>query len=75
MARDARLAGDTVAAESCLQHIEHYVRLLEAAKRAEVARGKEQTQRMRECQADLTREQDVRTQRLFEAGEAFGKAV
>ena len=42
MARDARLAGDTVVSESCLQHIEHYVRLLEAAKRAEVARREEQ---------------------------------
>jgi hypothetical protein len=53
MANDARLAGDPVAAENCLQHIEHYVRILEAAKRAEDARREEQAQRMRERQAEL----------------------
>jgi sRNA-binding protein len=53
MANDARLAGDPVAAENCLQHVEHYVRRLETAKRAEDARREEQAQRMRERQAKL----------------------
>ena len=48
LAKDAQLAGDIVAAENCLQHVEHYARLLAAAKRAEEARRNEQAQRTRE---------------------------
>ena len=55
LARDAQLAGDTVAAESCLQHVEHYVRRLEAAKRAEDARREEQARRTRERQAEFAK--------------------
>jgi hypothetical protein len=109
LARDAQLAGDTVATESCLQHVEHYVHVLGAAKRAEDARREDQAQRTRERQAELAKanpesgnlyggaialeakaegregdsaqiqkrssQQDARTQRLLEAGEAFGKAL
>jgi hypothetical protein len=75
MASDAQLAGDHVAAENCLQHIEHYVRRLEAAKRAEDARREEQAEQTCARQAELAAEKSARTQRLFEASEAYGKAL
>jgi sRNA-binding protein len=68
MANDARLAGDPVAAENCLQHVEHYVRRLEATKRAEDARREEQARRMRERQAELAAT-------LPENSESSGRAI
>jgi len=48
LARDAQLSGDRVAAESFMQHSEHYLRMLAVAQREQAARQAEQTARQAE---------------------------
>jgi len=73
LARDAQLSGDRVAAESFMQHSEHYSRMLataqkeQAAKQAEhAARQAEQAERQAEQQRQRN-EQRAKQQELAEA--------
>ena len=56
LARDAQLAGDRVAAESFMQHSEHYSRMLAVAQREQAERQAEQAARQAE-QAERNAEQ------------------
>ncbi len=58
LARDAQLSGDRVAAESFMQHSEHYSRMLASAQREQAERQAEQAARQTERHAEQQRQRN-----------------
>jgi hypothetical protein len=72
LARDAQLSGDRVAAESFLQHAEHYSRLLGEAQRQAQEQRQVQDQRHSQEQRDPGRREDAPQQRRSNGAESEG---
>jgi len=66
LARDAQLSGDRVAAESFMQHAEHYTRMLAEAQREQAERQAEQSARQAEQAARQAEQAEQQRQRNAE---------